>query len=454
MTWLRASKLIGPAYLLACLLLGGSIQLPWLTAILQVSGIAIIAWAAIVGPARPLPRRAVQLGFFAAALVALLALQLLPVPFSVWSSLTGRSMVVDGFKVLGLAPGWQTGSLAPYDTISAGLALVPPFAVLALVIVLEAYTARAMALALFTGSLLSIALGVLQVASGPGGARFYLQPEFNEGTASGFFANPNHLATLLLISIPFAFAATSAMLAVTKGAARRHAVQIFSAGAVILLFGGLLMNRSLAGLGLLIPVAIASLFMVGKPPRWARLSGIAFAGAALALFAWGELAGGENRIMRSKAESFTTRHEFARVGLETAREYFPWGSGIGTFQRVYGMHERVSDIDPSVFVNHAHDDYLEVLIETGVPGMTLILLFLLWWSLAVGDLRRAVVADRYAAAGAIASAAVLLHSFVDYPLRTSAISASFALALALLAMARAAARTDEDLRETRHVEIV
>jgi hypothetical protein len=63
-------------------------------------------------------------------------------------------------------------------------------------------------------------------------------------------------------------------------------------------------------------------------------------------------------------------------------------------------------------------------------------LFLFWWG------RRAVAVwgssnvDHYARAATIASAAILAHSVVDYPLRTAAISAVFAMCLALMAQPR------------------
>ena len=64
--------------------------------------------------------------------------------------------------------------------------------------------------------------------------------------------------------------------------------------------------------------------------------------------------------------------------------------------------------------------------------------------------------DLLCVAGAIviASAAVLVHSLVDFPLRTAAISACFAMCLALLTGCRLPVRQDKsDLRPTRHVII-
>jgi hypothetical protein len=86
--------------------------------------------------------------------------------------------------------------------------------------------------------------------------------------------------------------------------------------------------------------------------------------------------------------------------------------------------------------------------------VALILLFLAWWGAAARNAWTAAENDPFARAASIASATVLLHSLVDFPLRTAAISACFAMCLALLADRRAPARREsDDLRPTRHLVI-
>ena len=89
----------------------------------------------------------------------------------------------------------------------------------------------------------------------------------------------------------------------------------------------------------------------------------------------------------------------------------------------------------------------------GWPGMLVVALFLTWWVTAVLIMLRSPASDQFAVAGAIASAAILLHSLVDYPLRTAAISAVFAMSLALIIQSRRTARSDTDLRPARHLVV-
>jgi O-antigen ligase len=137
--------------------------------------------------------------------------------------------------------------------------------------------------------------------------------------------------------------------------------------------------------------------------------------------------------------------------LAATKEFLPLGSGLGSFRRVYPLFENPDTIVPTI-VNHAHNDYAELALETGLPGIGLIVLFLIWWAAAARRAWTSSDASDFARAASIASAAILVHSLVDYPLRTAAISTIFAMCLALLVQRRAPARAEKaDLRPTRHL---
>ena len=113
--------------------------------------------------------------------------------------------------------------------------------------------------------------------------------------------------------------------------------------------------------------------------------------------------------------------------------HWPVGSGIGSFNRVYRLFED-PDAVTNVFVNHAHNDYLEVFAETGLLGIVLILVFLAWWSLRSAQAWRDPRPDSYwAQAASVVVGIILVHSLVDYPIRTPAIMALFAFYVLILA---------------------
>ena len=451
----KMRALVAPAYLLACLLLGGSTQTVWLGLVLQLVALAILAWAVVEWQQRPLGKEVRQLLWFAGAMVVLVAIHLLPLPSALWSALPGREPVVDGLKLLGLQPGWQPLSMAPYDTITAGRALLPPLALLVAILWLRAYTRTGLAMALLIGAVLGLGLGMLQTSGANATGRFYLQPEYDLNGASGFFANPNFMATLLLANLPFLAALLRSRLNESaQSAQRRQAALVISVAGILLVLVGLLLNKSLAGLGLAIPVVLLSALIVVKPPKWLGV-GIG-AGALVVCLAFVALLAVplDGRLVdHDTAVSLSTRQTFLTTGMAVARDYLPVGSGIGSFERVYRMKENPQAIDPTIFVNHAHDDYLELLIETGIPGMLLVLAFLGWFGMMCVRLWRGAGRDPFAVAGAITAGMILVHSLVDFPLRTSAIAATFAMALAMLVKPRRSANSEKQLRPTRHVVV-
>jgi O-antigen ligase len=127
------------------------------------------------------------------------------------------------------------------------------------------------------------------------------------------------------------------------------------------------------------------------------------------------------------------------------------GSGIGSFRRLYPQYEDQAAVT-TTFVNHAHNDYLEILLETGIPGLLTLLLFLLWWAGRAVRVARMRAIFPCAWAAVIGSAALLLHSLVDYPLRTAALAAIMAALLALMAQPRIREDSDDlDLWPSRHI---
>jgi O-antigen ligase len=138
-----------------------------------------------------------------------------------------------------------------------------------------------------------------------------------------------------------------------------------------------------------------------------------------------------------------------------ARDYFPAGAGVGAFRDAFAAYEDpllVSDF----FVVHAHNDYLEVIVELGLPGLLLIVGVLGWWAVMTFVIWRRPLEEgqRTRKAASIAVAVVLLHSLVDSPARTEAIAclAAFCLGLMAVSPAKRAARSTP-VTAHRHIEL-
>jgi O-antigen ligase len=122
----------------------------------------------------------------------------------------------------------------------------------------------------------------------------------------------------------------------------------------------------------------------------------------------------------------------AATTVVAIKDTFPEGVGLGSFPQVYRTYEDQNAVG-SEQVNHAHNDYLEFVLELGLPGLLLILAFIFWWSSrTIHVWRSSYKGGDLGRAGSVVVLVVLLHSVVDYPVRTSAMAVLFAMACALM----------------------
>ncbi|MEO7410453.1 MAG: O-antigen ligase family protein [Sphingomicrobium sp.] len=448
----RVRQAIGPAYLFACIVMGGSAQGIFTNLALQLMGIAILAWAFLTRTPLKTSKPARQLGWLAVAAVAIVVVQLIPLPPAIWTGFPGRELVVRGFALLGQPLPWMPLSLAPADTIATAMAMLPPLAMLALILRLGAYRNSWLLIALLLATFISVALGVMQIQSGGSGPYLYRQANLN--TASGLFANANHMATLLLVSIPLLIALGARRWRKLPGSNDRTLTATLTGGAAVVVLLGVVLNQSFALLVIGAPVigaAALQLIPAGRVRlgRLAIMLGLLFvAGAAVLAVMVSSGMGDANRT------SVTMRGEIWSHTSEAIRDFGVAGSGVGTFTAIYPHYEDPATIDRT-YVNHAHNDYLELALEGGMPAILLMIAFLVWWSARAFLIWRSPNAAEVGRAACIAAAAILLHSLVDYPLRTAGIATIFAMALALMAdpsRRRHQVRLAE-LRPTRHLTL-
>ena len=131
------------------------------------------------------------------------------------------------------------------------------------------------------GTLAAVLLGTLQVSSPiPTQSPWYLYRRTNHGVATGFFANSNHMATLLVISIAVSVrAGRRASQAVEEPEGRLGRAAAGGRAGLLTLLVGIFLNGSLAALLLGLPVAAISATLL-LPHQAVRLRGPV---AALAL---------------------------------------------------------------------------------------------------------------------------------------------------------------------------
>lgn len=421
--------------LIAVLMLGGGTRsylfsdllLQLLAAVMLMAGLIRLRDAELTSGAH---RLLLLLG----VVVAVPVLQLLPVPTALLSWLPGRSEIYAEQAELGLSlPAFMPWSLDPTATLAALRSLIPAAAMLILGLQLDYAWRKRLILIVIVVAVAMVPLGVTQVAQGPHSElRPYLPTNIHD--AVGLFANRNHYAALLVCALTLVYAA---LIADGFGHHRysHHLLRMLGwmmLGAILIL--GIVLSRSRAGIGLAVVVmavvmaqAFARRHRHRAEFRW--LFGFAVICALLAFqFGFNTLVG---RLGYGEADQ---RWQVISEVLAVAGQFGWLGTGVGSFPEVYASHESVSVLGTRI-LNHAHNDWAEWWVELGVLLLPLVVLAGHWLFTRVRELLAEPAAlrggDTQRRVGLLLIFLLLVHSLVDYPLRTTALSVVFALACTL-----------------------
>jgi O-antigen ligase len=389
-------------------------------------------------------------------------LQLIPLPPWIWTRLPNRGEMAGVFGLVGRELPWFPVSVAPTATWLSVLSLLPPLAIFLAVIQLSYRERRMLSLILLGVGILGAFVGLLQVAQGPSSPlRFFAFTNQNE--AVGFFANRNHFASLIYVLLLNA-AAWATDVAFTSGSwtDRRNlqtksiATLTASLLVLVILIAAEGISRSRAGLGLTI-VAIFGMFALSLTDR-RRAAGVTpvklMMGSTIVAIVLGVQFVLYRILDRFYDPLQDARGAIARNTIAAADAYMPFGSGVGTFTSAYPTFEPPQDAIANIYVNHAHNDFLELTLENGAVGVVLVAVFAVWFVMGAAKIWRPptenirAVDVLLARAATIAIALIIAHCFFDYPLRTGAMMAVFAFSCALLIEPLNAAPNEVPARST------
>jgi len=393
-----------------------------------LAAFCLVAWVWLNGPAAIAAHRSLALAV--GLIAAVPAVQLIPLPAYLWHELPGRALLTDTLTLVEAENGWWPLSVAPQRTLEALLSLLPPLLAMLTVACLSLQE-RDSLLRIITGfGILSVIVGAAQIASGASRLQFYAGAQ--PGILYGFQANRNAQVDVLLI----------VMLAAVAACQRSAQNSRAAAGMVGLLIAILLISAGLTGSRMGIALApFVLLWCLSLRPWYHPAQGPVFNWPVLAIVGLAS-AGIAFAILQSRPfERVWTRFNFVgeyrpdiwRDTVFAIGEYWPTGSGIGTFTRMIGAAERLEAIGPTL-PNRAHNEYLELLLEAGLPGaiawlLVIVLAVTATWRSLQG---RTTVPQAQAVFTAGTLTIAFLHSLVDYPLRSMALAGLVGVAAAFV----------------------
>ncbi|MEI9851646.1 MAG: O-antigen ligase family protein [Sphingomonas sp.] len=430
---------ISAALLGVCVVFGGGgYPAPMAELVTQLAALACLcAWLFLVPPgAGPAPLDRWLLAGVG-LVIAVPLVQLIPLPPAIWHSLPGRALEVEALALVGQADSWRPITVQPYRTLSSALSLLAPLTLLFFVSRLSlSDRTRLLAVLAATAGLASL-VSAVQLSSGNANwLRFYSGPS-QLGFGVGFFANRNAAAEFFNIAILSLGAFVAIRRDLLQGTMRKAA----AAAALLLLLASLLLtgSRTGMGLGVLALIFVGSLFF--DRVHLNRKFGLA-AGGTLALALVLAFALQDNLVVQKSFKRFDdfkdARPHIWEDTVYAIGQYWPVGSGMGTFVPVVEAAEQLEVVD-ATRPNRAHNDYLEFTLEAGIFGIAIFAALLIALAVRVTMVLRgggSRLQRRHVIFALGALTLLAIHSLVDYPLRSITLASLCAMAIGMTARGR------------------
>ena len=403
--------------------------------------------ALLLDPPRARLTRAAMLAALAIACVPLL--QLLPLPSALWGMPDARAAIAVDLASAGVDTPARW-SLHPEATLRSSLALLPALACFFGVVALGPGRLKRVPQVLVALVLANLAFGFVQVGL-PSDSPLRLYPGLGSGFG-GVLVNDNHQGTALVIGMVLAIGLWAhAKHRAVQGQPHklRHGLWLLAAFSCV---AALPLSGSRAAMVIALVAAALTVAATGLLPLLRiRDSRRAAAGAvlAVALVALGSFSAW--RWMQVDAVD-ELRQTIARETISVGQRHAPLGSGIGSFVDVFAQEASWNPaFQGGEYVNHAHNEYAQWWMTGGVGALAALafaLGILGWTGTAVLRHGRR---HPLAAASWLALLTVLVHSVVDFPLRTMSLM-SVSASLAALAVVLGAAALRGEVRTPRPLE--
>jgi putative inorganic carbon (HCO3(-)) transporter len=417
------SLIVGLA--IAVLVFGGVEAISF--SIVEVIFFGTAAWLLVTSPEITLPSSKKTV-FIPVVLSGIVLLQLCPLPASLLHRVAGREVPQADIRA-----GYLT--FEPYATRTHFLILLTCFIAFYFAQVISQDRRRKQ---FFIGSLVALGTfeafyGLVQYLSGWQQIFAYVK-KFDLEEATGTYINRNHYAGFLEMILPFSLAFGFYEYAKLRGdrdskiglrslMAKSAAQRLVLCLAVaVVICAALIFSRSRMGIlaaASSVLVIFALLAISRFHGRTGSLLAAAFILLSICVAIWigpGPIVSRFQHVNEEYSLGGQSRISMWHDALPLMKHH-PWlGTGFGTFPIAYTSSQTAF---LSQFVNHAHNDYLEVAADLGIPATAILfvsILFILGRAIrsflsGERDFERAVALG---CAGSIV--AILLHSFADFNL--------------------------------------
>lgn len=372
--------------------------------------------------------------FLVASLACALA-YLIPLPDSVWEQLPGRAFYAEHLSWLNpdlTTWNYQAASLIPLRTLAGLLALLAPLGIFLTVVCLPERKITWLIYLLLIVAFSQAALSIGQ---------YFIQDQalffniWSYGIPLGTYINQNHFVAFMEMVEPLAIGLMIInIIRQDVGMILKISLSIiFSIISLALTFTPLL-TTSRTGAALLILSVILSFWVMTTPEIRKKVARPIFAlrflllilaiAIQLKIFQHIITATVSDRL-KPEAIFDSLRWPLYRTTIEATHVFWPLGTGPSTMPQVY---QKFQPIHINGFVNHAHNDYLELFLDLGLFGILVIFLLVFiyirrWYQLWKCPSSEFKLLRTGAGVGLLLA---LLYSMTDFGLHTPANAVFFA----------------------------
>jgi len=396
----------------------------------------------------------------------LIMLQVIPLPRSLILRLSPARFVGPAAEGWPAHSAWAALSIYPHSTRLAWIKILAYLSAFTLSAYVFDSGRRKSALirALIYLGVFEAAYGSIQYLTGWQKIFTYTKQYYTE-EATGTFINHNHFAGFLELTLPFVMAYVFYYFQMWMDGRRQHRsrsgrTRWGSAGIqsllylflVLVLLMALVFSRSRGGiLAAAFTVFVVAMLAQFRSRRKAWLVGLSiFLLVAAAYGLWiglDPILGRFEEMGQAHYFQFEGRLSFWKDSMGLIRQYPFTGIGLGNFGIAF---QRFQTSWVTFFVDHAHNDYVEFAVETGLVGSALLFLPIIY---LLGKMIVSFLKDsrRYRPAillGCIGSTlAILLHSITDFNLQIPSNALLFSIVLGLGYKAACLEPSDEAQRK-------
>lgn len=298
---------------------------------------------------------------------------------------------------------------------------------------------RRLALVIILSGAFQALYGLFEQKSGRQHIFGYAKRAYTE-SATGTFINPNHFAAYLVMGLALilgAFLYRALHDKKRKGGFRSGGPEkliLLAFGAVLFLGAVLASGSRAAPVCLLAAVGLAGALLVKKKGRatyFLGVSAVAIASLIFCLWIGADPLSPRYQDLAREIKDPDARPMIYRTALSIWASAPILGTGAGTFPDAF---RRFRPRELQAFYDHAHNDYLEILSETGLLGFATFyggVFFCLAVTIREGKKRKSRFAKGYSLGATVGVLAMLFHGLVDFNLSIPANRATFFALLAI-----------------------